>query len=81
MKAIFTDPFSRELRKLTPGVQKKFEKQLQFLLKNLKHPSLRAKKYDEAEDVWQARISGNYRFYFRIHGDCYKIIAIIKHPK
>ena len=48
---------------------------------NLRHPSLRAKKYDEARDIWQARLDENNRFYFRIEGDTYRILSIIPHPK
>ena len=35
-----------------PNVRRAFEKQLRFLLNNLLHPSLRAKKYDEAAGLW-----------------------------
>jgi hypothetical protein len=40
-----------------PQVQKAFLKQARFLVQNLNHPSLRAKKYDEARDRWQARVN------------------------
>jgi len=40
-------------------VQRAFDKQLRFLAANLHHPSLHAKKYDEANDRWQARVSRN----------------------
>jgi len=62
-------------------VKAKFDKQLGFLLSNLRHPSLRAKKYDEARDIWQARVDNQYRFYFRIEGDTYQILSVIPHPK
>ena len=42
-----------------------------FLLRDLHHPSLRAKKYDEARDLWQARVTKGWRFYFKIVGDVY----------
>lgn len=45
------------------------------------HPSLQAKKYDEARDIWQARVNGGWRFYFRIEGDVYHLIDISPHPK
>ena len=54
---------------------------MEFLLKNIRYPSLRAKKYDEARDIWQARVDHNYRFYFKITQDIYYILNIIKHPK
>lgn len=59
----------------------KVDKQIGFLLTNLRHPSLRAKKYDEAQDIWQARVDGSYRFYFRIKGDTYELLSVIPHPK
>lgn len=34
-----------------------------------------------AINIWQARISKDWRFYFRIDYDRYSIITIIKHPK
>jgi hypothetical protein len=61
--------------------QKAFDKQVRLLAENLRHPSLRAKKYDQANDIWQARINRDWRFYFQVHGDAYTIIAIIPHPK
>ncbi len=38
------------------AVQKAFDKQTKLLVQNLRHPSLRAKKYDESKDRWQARV-------------------------
>jgi mRNA-degrading endonuclease RelE of RelBE toxin-antitoxin system len=62
-------------------IQKLFEKQAEFLRHNLRHPSLRAKKYDEARDIWQARVNGGWRFYFQIRGDTYYMLNIKAHPK
>jgi mRNA-degrading endonuclease RelE of RelBE toxin-antitoxin system len=65
---------------LQPDTRKAFAKQLAFLLNDLGRPSLRAKKYDEANDIWQARVNRSWRFYFLIHGDEYVILSIIPHP-
>jgi mRNA interferase RelE/StbE len=62
-------------------VQKAFIKQLNFLARNLNHPSLHAKKFDEATDRWQARVNQDWRFYFTIVGDTYRISELIPHPK
>lgn len=48
---------------------------------NLQHPSLHAKKFDEATDLWQARGNRDWRFYFTIAGDTYRIEDVIPHPK
>lgn len=63
------------------AVRKAFDKQSGFLVENLSHPSLHAKKYNEAEGKWQARVNRNWRFYFQIVGDTYLITDIIPHPK
>ena len=43
--------------------------------------TLRAKKYDEDGDLWQARVNYAWRFYFRIVGDVYLMDEIKGHPK
>ncbi len=63
------------------NVQRAFLKQVAFLKENLHHPSLRAKKYGGAQDLWQARINRDWRFYFLIVDDVYLITNIIPHPK
>jgi plasmid maintenance system killer protein len=54
---------------------------LRFLAHNLAHPSLHAKKYDEAENLWQARVNRDWRFYFNIMADTYLIRDVVPHPK
>lgn len=81
MKFRFTERFSRSYRDAPRTVQKAFDKQSCLLLGNLRHPSLRTKKYDEGCGRWQARVNESWRFYFKIVGDTYVIEDIIPHPK
>ena len=76
-----TTRFERSYSKAPKEIQQTFDKQSRLLLENLRHPSLRAKKYDEASDLWQARVSRGWRFYFLIAGDRYIITDIVPHPK
>ena len=62
-------------------VRRAFFKQVRLLSENIQHPSLHAKKYDEAKDIWQARVNLSWRFYFNISGGAYIIRDIIPHPK
>jgi mRNA interferase RelE/StbE len=71
----------RDYRAAPAAVQKAFDKQAHLLAGNLHHPSLRAKKYGGAGDLWQARVNNSWRFYFTIDGDVYTIVTIIPHPK
>ncbi len=77
--------FTRQARKdfaaLTPQLKAQVRKQLALLQENLRHPSLDAKKYGGADDLWQGRVNRSYRFYFRITSDTYRILMIIPHPK
>ncbi len=63
------------------NVRRAFYKQIRFLAENLHHPSLHAKKYDEARDLWQARVSKDWRFYFVINRDTCIVLDVIPHPK
>jgi len=81
MRAAFSERFIGQYSALSPRRKAKFDKQLGFLLLNLRHPSLRAKKYDEARDIWQARVDDDYRFYFQIERGTYRILSIRRHPK
>ena len=81
MRLRFTERADKDYAGLPVKVRKAFAKQLHFLLANLQHPSLRAKKYDEGHDLWQARVTRAWRFYFRIEADEYVIVSILPHPK
>lgn len=79
MRYILLPNATAQLAALPAMIQKKFWKQLKFLLANMAHPSLHAKKYNETDDTWQARIDRHYRFYFRIKNDTYILLAIKRH--
>jgi len=81
MKLRFTERADKDYAGLPIAIRKAFAKQLHFLLANLRHPSLHAKKYNEALDVWRGRVTKGWRFYFKIERDEYVILSIIPHPK
>ena len=81
MKWLHTERSRQDYQSAPPEIRKAFEKQVRLLAHNLRHPSLRAKKYHEAAGVWQARVTRNWRFYFTIRPDAYVIVAILSHPK
>ena len=80
MRVLFSERFVKSFKSAPERIQKDFGKQLANLLKNLQYPSLKAKKYDEAKNIWQARVNVDWRFYFKIEGDIYHLIDIISHP-
>ena len=81
MRVDYTPKALHGIGVLPVAVKKAFYKQVKFLETNLRHPSLRAKKYEGFEDVWQARVNDDWRFYFLITRDAYLILEVIPHPK
>jgi mRNA-degrading endonuclease RelE of RelBE toxin-antitoxin system len=82
MRAVVPEKFVRQLVEAPPAVQRAFIKQLAYLLRDLRHRSLDAKKYPESgdPDLWQARVI-DWRLYFKIEGDAYHLDSIKPHPK
>jgi plasmid maintenance system killer protein len=81
MKWQHTRRSRRDYQEAPTEIKKAFDKQAGLLAFDLHHPSLHAKKFDESEDLWQARVNGDWRFYFIIESDLYVIVAIVRHPK
>ncbi len=81
MKLVYTERFRRAYVEAPPHIQRACDRRLVFLLRDLRHPSLRAKKYEEARGIWQARVDGGWRLYFVIEGDTYTLLTLISHPK
>jgi hypothetical protein len=76
-----TTHFDRCYNKAPKNIQTAFDKKALLLLQNLRHPSLRARKYDESAGIWQARVTLDWRFYFVIEGDTYYLVNLTVHPK
>jgi mRNA-degrading endonuclease RelE of RelBE toxin-antitoxin system len=81
MQIKFSARFKDSYKQAPERVRKNFNKQGRYLLKNLRHPSLHAKKYDERQGIWQARVNRDWRFYFVINGEIYRCIDMMHHPK
>ena len=81
MKLYYTESFRRHYERAPQEIQRAFDRRAAYLAKNLRHPSLRAKKYDEGRGIWQARVTRDWRFYFTVEGYTYHLLALIPHPK
>ncbi len=81
MKLFYTPTFKTHFKKFPINIQRKFAKQTDFLVEDLRHPSLHAKKYNEEKGIWQARVDRSIRFYFLIQDDMYILLDIKHHPK
>lgn len=83
MRAVISQRAAEQLADAPDRVARIFFKQLVHLLRDLRYPSLDAHKFPESGDpeLWQARITKAWRFYFRIEGDAYVIDSATEHPK
>ena len=79
MKLVFTKPFIKQYRKLPKRIQKKTDEQIALLLENPKHPSLGIKKMECSGDIWEGRITENYRFTFHREKDTYILRKVGPH--
>ncbi|MGB2762728.1 MAG: hypothetical protein WBC21_04345 [Minisyncoccales bacterium] len=71
MEIYFTKSFEKDYKDLSAKIQKQLDKQLNLLLGNINHPSLRVKKIKGYSNIWEGRISKSYRFTFQIKRDYY----------
>lgn len=74
-----TGPFERDLAVLPLTIQKRVEKALLLFTTNPHHPSLRAKKMRGFENIWEGRVSGDYRFTFSIVSGVYYLRRVGAH--
>ena len=65
MKLLYAPKFKDSFCQFPENIKRKFYQKAGYLLKNIRHPSLHAKKYDEARGIWQARVNRDIRFYFQ----------------
>lgn len=68
-KVIWTPLFERDFQDLLVDVQKRAEKAIRLLLQNPRHPSLRSKKMQGLDDIWEASVSMSYRMTYQVAGD------------
>lgn len=81
MRVIYSERFRHSYESAPPHIQRAFDRRLELFLRDFRHPSLRAKKYDESRGIWQARVTKGWRFYFTIEGDAYHLHDMMPHPK
>lgn len=69
MPIIITHRFKKAYQKLPPEIQKKVKKALRLLDENRHHPSLRIRKIQGVENIYEGRVDRKYRFSFQRESD------------
>lgn len=67
-KFVWLPRFKRDYKKLTHQSQKRINQALIQMEKDLKHPSLEAKKLKGTNSIWEARASKSLRITFNLKG-------------
>ena len=65
MQLFRTERFVNDFQRLPADIQARAAKALEFFLANQRHPSLHVKKMEGTPDVWELRVSDNYRITFQ----------------
>jgi mRNA-degrading endonuclease RelE of RelBE toxin-antitoxin system len=81
MRLAYAERFLRSYADAPSAIQKAFDRKAELLLRNLRHPSLQAKKYDVSRNLWQARVTLGWRLYFTVQNDTYYLVDMTPHPK
>jgi len=79
MKARRTNRFKKDYQKLPSDIQQQVDQKLRFLLRDLRHPSLRVHKLRGTEGLWEFSVTMSYRVVFEIEGECYVLLAVGPH--
>ena len=74
-----TDRFRKLYQKLPEAIRKKVKRQLRALAKDVRHPSLHAKRIRGREDIWEARVDIHHRMTFHMTGDHIILRAVGPH--
>jgi len=83
-KLVRAEPFKRDFQRLPEAIKRRTEAALRLLLSNPHHPSLRVKKVRGEilkgySNIFEGRITRDYRLFFLIATDAYILLACGKH--
>jgi mRNA interferase RelE/StbE len=69
MRLQYTNRFQRAYNDLTDDDAERVKKALRLLVGNPRHPSLRVKRMQGTDHIWEASASLSIRLTFEMHGD------------
>lgn len=69
MAIVFTKRFKKAYRRLPISVQQKAQKAIRLLDENIRHPSLRVKRIQGTDALFEGRVDRKYRFSFEFDGN------------
>lgn len=79
MNIVLSDRFRRSYVCLSQSIQRRVDQKLGIFLANPRHPSLRVKRLQGHEGLWEGSITMNYRFVFTWIGKDAYIVDVGPH--
>jgi len=79
MKLFFSKRFQKDYKKLPAQIQELTDKKLDYLLKDISHPSLRFKKVKRHSNVWEVSVTMNYRLVLSMQSNYYILLRVGAH--
>lgn len=80
-KLKFTKTFEKSLKKLSPKEQKAVAQKLQLLIQNPFYPSLRTKKVQGIENIFEMSVNMNIRILWQYDNDIIILLLYVGHHK
>ncbi len=80
-KLKFTKTFEKNLKKLSPKEQKAVAQKLQLLIQNPFYPSLRTKKVQGIENIFEMSVNMNIRILWQYDNDIIILLLYVGHHK
>ena len=80
-KLKFTKTFEKSLKKLSPKEQKTVAQKLQLLIQNPFYPSLRTKKVQGIENIFEMSVNMNIRILWQYDNDIIILLLDVGHHK
>ena len=81
MEILFTEQFEQAYEELTKVEKRSVRKAIALLGDNPRYPSLRVKKMQSTQNIWEARPSRRLRMTFEMRGDAIILRNVGEHDK
>jgi mRNA-degrading endonuclease RelE of RelBE toxin-antitoxin system len=65
MQFFWTEPFKKDYKRLPADARERANQTLRRFASDSRHPSLHVKKMEGVPDIWEMRVSDNYRMTFQ----------------
>ena len=81
MEFIFTERFKKSYKKLSKDEQKALHKKLSLMSRNTHHPSLRTKKVQGTNDIFECSVSMSIRMTWKYDRESIVLRVVGKHDE